>query len=616
MIRIDKYEIDDSRSRNKNQFKTKCPKCIELGKTHSSDTCLSVNMNKKVVNCHKCGWHGYFGIKSESKPKKEYRLPETRNLTQLSQNNLNFFLERGITQETVARNQIKNGKGDWFAFVYYEGEVMVNMKYRKGREKQFMQAGEAKPTMYKYNDIVGQNEIIICEGEFDALSWEEAGFKNATSVNQGAPNANDSNVDAKLDCVYNCFDIFEQAEWIYLCVDTDANGQRLQKELIKIFTSEKIKLIDCGIYERHDGSKCKDANDVLLLSDGRAKLRYLYETAKEIKQDGIFECVDFENEILDAYNNGQPRGLTTHIDEIDPFYTHRVGEVTVWSGYNNEGKSLFLKYLLTLKSHFCGWRHAIYSPEEMPLSEWYTDLIEMYIGKSADKYKQQYGNYMTEMQLKEGIKFVQKHFYAVYPPEDQTIDEILKRFSYLVRKQNINTVVLDPYNQIQHMMASGEREDLYISRFMAKLKRFAVDHEVAVHLVAHQVTPKFTAKENYPEPNLYSIKGGGTFADKADNIIAIWRENRNTDQSDTSVTFISQKIKKQKLTGIPGRTTIDFNRNKNRYEVNGRSPLDDKVEPEQQLLSIQPNLSHDDIEKGFYGNIEARIINDDSDCPF
>ena len=240
----------------------------------------------------------------------------------------------------------------------------------------------------------------------------------------------------------------------------------------------------------------------------------------------------------------------------------------------------------------------------------------MYIGKSADKYKQQYGNYMTEMQLKEGIKFVQKHFYAVYPPEDQTIDEILKRFSYLVRKQNINTVVLDPYNQIQHMMASGEREDLYISRFMAKLKRFAVDHEVAVHLVAHQVTPKFTAKENYPEPNLYSIKGGGTFADKADNIIAIWRENRNTDQSDTSVTFISQKIKKQKLTGIPGRTTIDFNRNKNRYEVNGRSPLDDKVEPEQQLLSIQPNLSHDDIEKGFYGNIEARIINDDSDCPF
>jgi hypothetical protein len=141
-------------------------------------------MNKKVVNCHKCGWHGYFGIKSESKPQKEYKLPETKNLTELSQDNLNFFLERGITQNTVIRNQIKNGLSGWFAFTYYEGEVIVNMKYRKGREKKFMQAGEAKPTMYKYNDINGQNEIIICEGEFDALSWEEAGFKNAIIAKQ------------------------------------------------------------------------------------------------------------------------------------------------------------------------------------------------------------------------------------------------------------------------------------------------------------------------------------------------------------------------------------------------------------------------------------------------
>ena len=97
MIKIDKYEIDDSRSRNKNQFKTRCPKCAELGKTHTSDTCLSVNMNKKVVNCHKCGWHGYFGIKSESKPKKEYRLPQSNFL---GHSGLRIWFGRALVLDT------------------------------------------------------------------------------------------------------------------------------------------------------------------------------------------------------------------------------------------------------------------------------------------------------------------------------------------------------------------------------------------------------------------------------------------------------------------------------------------------------------------------------------
>ena len=258
-----------------------------------------------------------------------------------------------------------------------------------------------------------------------------------------------------------------------------------------------------------------------------------------------------------------------------------MGEVTIWSGYNNEGKSLFLKQLLLLKSKFEGWKHAIYSPEEMPFSEWYTDVIESYVGLSADPTQKYYNNYMNEMQLQDGIRFMNEHFFMVYPEEEQSIDEILKRFSYLIRKKNLKTVTLDPYNQIQHKMMSGEREDLYISRFMSKLKKFAVQHEVEVHLVAHQVTPKFEVGKNYPEPNIYLIKGGGTFADKADNVCAVWRENRNTDIRDTAVKFISQKIKKQKLTGIPGSVSLTYDRHANRYLINGESPLNAVIESQQ-----------------------------------
>lgn len=611
MIQVEGYSIDDSKSRGRSQFKTKCPKCRELGKKHLGDD-LSVNVNLKTFHCHKCSWSGYFGERNEKEQYKEYKLPPTNKLTQLNKEHLNIFLKRRITEDTIIRNKIQSAQGDWYAFVYYEGETIVNMKYRSGKEKRFMQAPEAKPTMYKYNDIANSDKIIICEGEFDALSWEEAGYRFATSVNQGAPQPNDTNVENKLACIYNCFDVFESAETIYLSVDNDPAGQRLQKELIKMFTPEKIKIIDFSdLYA--GGVQMKDANDVLC-NFGREKLKDCFKNAKEIPVDGIYNCSDFEFEIMRDWSEGQPAGTTTYFPDLDNRWKHRIGEVNIWTGYNNEGKSLFLKQLLLLKSKNDGWKHALFSPEEMPFNEWYTDVIESYIGKSADKLQDRYNNYMSEMQIKEGIKFMNEHFFMVYPEKDQTIDEILKRFSYLVRKQRIQTVTLDPYNQIQHMIERGEREDLYISRFMSKLKAFAVKHEVCLHLVAHQVTPQFVPNKNYPEPNIYTIKGGGTFSDKADNVLIVWRENRNTDISDTSVKFISKKIKKQKLTGIPGEVIFNYERKSNRYFLNGSSPLADRIET-QTRINMKPN-------EDFYSNENKMDNNDpfgqtnDLECPY
>ena len=505
MINICGYNVDDSKSHGKIQFKTTCPVCPERGKEHTKDTCLSVNLDHKVAHCHKCGWDAYFGEPRLVYDNVTYKLPANLNLTDLRLEHLQYFSGRGIHQETVIRNGIKSRNKDWYSFIYKEGNTIVNAKSRNITEKRFYQEKEAKQTMYKYNDIVCRDTIIVCEGEFDALSWEEAGYQYATSVSEGAPNINDKNIEKKLACVYNCFEIFENATTIYLSVDNDENGKRLQNELIRIFTADKCKIISFAGLIKGNGEPCKDANDVLL-AYGKEKLIECYNAAEDVKADGIFDCNDFKQQILDDYKNGQPKGTTTYFPELDKCWTHRMGEVTIWSGYNNEGKSLFLKQLLLIKAKYEGWKFACFVPEDMPFSEWYTDIIESYIGLSADKTQSTYGNFMTEMQLQEGIKFVQEHFYAVYPKEKQGLDEILECFSYLVRKKNIKCCVIDPYNQIQHQMQNGEREDLYISRFMSVLKRFAVEHNVAVHLVAHQTTPKFEVGKDYPNQTFTRLK--------------------------------------------------------------------------------------------------------------
>jgi twinkle protein len=544
--------------------KQKCPVCAQVGKQNVKDTPLSVNLQRQLFKCHKCSWSGGWGEfkKPDYVTEKTYVVPDIGNQTELSDKHLQGFSKRMITQEVLIRNKVKSStiNKDWFSFTYYNGEEPVKVKGKtlpdKEGKKKLMQSKDSKPWIYKYNDLVDQKEVMVCEGEEEALIWEVAGFKAACSVDMGAPNVNDENADGKLQCITNCFDVFEDSEVIYLAVDEDPNGKRLEKELIRRFGAEKCKIVDF--------SPCKDANEYAL-KFGTAKLIDQKNNAKDVQVEGVFTADQFYDAIISNYRNGQPRGTTTYFPQIDNCWTWRLGEVNVWTGYNNEGKSMLLKQLQICKSIGEGWKHAIFSPEEWPLDEWYTDLMESYIGKSMDSTQQKYYNYANIEEVKDSHVFTNKHFYNIYPDEDHSIDEILKLFSYTVRKYDIKTVTLDPYNQVHHRMQPGEREDLYISRFMSKLKRFAIEHMISFNLVAHQATPPVQEGQNYPEPNLFRIKGGGTFADKADNVLAVWRENRNTNKSCKLVKFISQKIKKQKLTGEPGAAQVKFDRAKNMY---------------------------------------------------
>ncbi len=122
---------------------------------------------------------------------------------------------------------------------------------------------------------------------------------------------------------------------------------------------------------------------------------------------------------------------------------------------------------------------------------------------------------------------------------------------------------------------------------MAKLKHFAIINDVAVHLVAHQVTPMYIAGQDYPQPNAYKIKGGGTFADKADNVCYIWRKYRCTDPRNPCVIFGADKIKKQRLVGKLGQKEFFYDYLLNRYYLNNKNPFDN-IKMKQSNVFEQP----------------------------
>lgn len=553
--------------RSSGKLKVKCPSCTphERKPENINNKDMAVDYDNGKAFCHNCGAVSF----KEQKEMKHYELPTKSNITKVSQSAVDFFESRGISQSVLVDNKISMQNGD-IMFPYLQNGKLINYKTRGVNDKKFRQASNAKPIMFNYDRCINQPIIIVTEGEIDAMSFNEVGYSYTTSPNQGAPNVNDKNVDSKLECLTNCYELFEKAETIYIAVDNDPNGKRLEKELIRRIGVEKCKIIDFSPY--------KDANEVLV-SLGRQELIKRYENASDARLEGTYDVTDFKKEILNQYHNGLNKGETTHIEELDSIWKWRVGEVNLWTGYQNEGKSTFLKYVSIVKSVFDGDKFAFFDPESIPIADFYNDLIEMYVGKTMDLDQPNYR--MTEDELNNAVEFLSNRFFFVYPEKDLKLDTIFTRFEFLVRKYGVKHVIFDPYNTIEHLAQPNQREDLYISQFMSRLKRFAVDNQISVHLVAHQNTPRIDKTTNdYFKVDGNNVKGGGTFADKCDNLISIQIPYRLTDRTLPNVNVKSHKIKKQKLVARPGEIECYFDWKSSRYNfgANRVNPLMNHLE--------------------------------------
>lgn len=567
-------EFKGSQENRNTNTKVKCPACAELGKSNINDLSVSVIPSEGKGHCFKCGT--VFLIDKEEKVEKINRrsnfVPvKIINGTALSNAGLLLFRNRRISQETVKRFKIAESSGN-IAFPFFKDGNVVNIKYRGIKEKKFSQSTGGSHIVFNYDaalaSVVAQGSVIITEGEFDCMSFDEAGFRAVVSLDGGAPNVNDRNISGKFECIDNAMDLFDKAKLIYIATDNDENGKIAEKELVRRFGQEKVRLIDFGKY--------KDGNEMLMYSNVEG-LQYAYKVAKEIKVSGIFQLTDCYNEVMDMITNGLTKGSTTYMPSIDQAWKWRAGEVNLFTGYNNDGKSTLLRYLEMLKAVFDGWKMALFVPEDMPLAEFMESMIHMYCGKPTDPEMSD-SMRATPEQILEAVQFVNDHFFVVYPEDGFTLDTLFEKFRYLIKRHGVRVIDIDPYNMVAHDYGKSMREDLYISEFLSKCKRFALQNGVAFNIVAHQVKPaNLLSDGNFPSPTRYNIKGGGIFGDKVDNVLGVWRPRRITDRKDRTVTFISEKIKKSKLVGEIGlEVDIEYDYYSNRYfdaKLGMKSPL-------------------------------------------
>lgn len=587
-------DLDIKLSRHSGSEKTKCPKCTD-GRKNKNDKPLSVNITTGEFNCHHCGWKGNVRSLDRKREVKVYEKPpqDVLKSIQIKEKAVEWFKGRGISQATLDKFMIfcrdewmpqTNQKESCICFPYFRDGEIVNIKYRDGH-KNFKLVKNAELIFYNLSSIGDKKYCIITEGEIDCMSVYEAGYAHNQEVSEDAELTNDkyskwaivsvpngtSGGNQKMEYLDNCSDWFIGLHEIIVATDNDKAGLELRDELIRRLGVERCKTISYPLEEvvpLKDGGKrrCKDLNEVLQYLGVPVVINCI-ENAEFIPVDGVYYLDDIFQSMIDNFRKGIQLAPTTRFGEMDNYFRWKKGEINLCTGYGNHGKSFFMLQLMLTKSIYDDWKWAVFSPENYPANDFYDDIIEMYVGKWLKD--------MSEQEYIDACLFIDEHIYYVYPEDSHDIHSINERFRHLVLKKGVDGVMIDPFNQLDHLQKSYQREDQYLSEVFKDIKRFALLNHISYNIIAHPKNPTYQQDKSLPIVDMYDIAGGASWGNKMDNILSYYRPNFHINKNSPEVQVYVQKLKRKRTGGQLGCFDLNLVWAKKRYaNSNQEMPCD------------------------------------------
>jgi len=543
MERYSDWGIDIPQSKISGQISTICPKCSKERKKKNVK-CLGVNLDLQVWRCNHCGWSGKL---RQNFQKKVYQKPKYENKTNLSDNLVSWFKTRNLAQNTLLEARISEGgmfiptkgrKCNTCQFLYFRENELVNIKYRTA-DKHFVFYKDAELIFYNLNSIKDTDECYIVEGEIDALSLIECGFKNVVSVPNGA-NLNKNN----LEYIDNCIEYFINKKRIHIAVDNDIAGRKLREDLSLRFGKDVCDYIEFGDY--------KDANDVLV-NEGKGKLMDYLIDFKQFPIEGAFTISDISNDINDLYDFGLDKGVSLEIPEFDLNIVK--GYITTITGIPSHGKSEWVDYMCIRARQLNDWNGAFYSPENKPTQLHFAKMARKIIGKHWDG-----GNRMTKDEVQMVKDYLDKKMFFIKPEKDFTLKSILQTTRELQQRYGIDYFVIDAWNKLEHK----ESDTAYIGRSLDELGMFCELNQIHCFLVAHPAKMPKDKDGKFEIPTMYSISGSANFFNKTDNGISVYR-----DKEKGITTIYRQKVKFDHW-GSEGHSDYYYHFDSKRYYALGK----------------------------------------------
>jgi twinkle protein len=442
---------------------------------------------------------------------------ETRKIPQST------AIELGWTEEKYYQPQLKKEVVN-LCFNFFEGENVVNKKYRSGGKK-FTQSTGTKSIFYNINSVIGQDEAYIVEGEIDAASLHSVGVKNVISVPNGA---NDNDEYWKQSEPY-----LKNIKRFVIAVDKDVKGNELKEKI-----AQRLGRYRCEFIEWEG----KDANEDLI----SGVLEKTVLQRKRFPVSGTFTVSDLMPDILNLYDNGLPSTYTPKakvFGNMNDVYSTMRGQLNVGTGIPSHGKSNFTDwYVLNLVNDY-KMKASWFSPEHSPMSLYQTNIMEKVIGKN---FWGTVGGYeverITKQEIEDYHKWANEKIYLTdaVSGEFPTWDWLLEKFKEQMYSFGIDIFVIDAFNKV--LLPNGNRLE-EISKVLTKLTHFAQSNNVIVFLIAHPTKMRKDDAGIYGVPTLYDVSGSADFRNMTHNGYTIYRYFQDDNGQENETEFINMKTK-------------------------------------------------------------------------
>ena len=509
-----------------------CPFC-NGGRSHDQYT-FGMNAESGAYNCKRgsCDEKGSFrqllkhlGEETENfelqKPKEKSFTPPKVETKALGEKAIGYLEKRGFSRATWEYWNLKEYRGA-IVFPYYQDGNLVLVKYRKpekytGQGQKAWREKGGKAVFWGMDKCDPSKMLIITEGEFDTMALTEAGVENVVSVPSGAED---------LTCVENCWEWLQRFSAIYIWPDNDQPGQEMCRKLVSKLGAHRCYVVQC---------EHKDAN-VALVKEGKEKIWEYLETAKEVPISGLLRLAEVK--AFELKDIGRVRSSINGINKIVGGYME--GMLSVWTGINSSGKSTLLGQEL-VDAIDQGYRVCAYSGEmPAPIFRYWIDLQiagPHNLSAEYDEYRQE-DVMRVKRECVEPIRNWYYNSFFIYDSMGGVSDEnLFKVFEYSYMRYGCKVFLVD---NLMLMVIGDSDKDFYRkqSDFVKKLKHFAEQYSVHVHLVAH---PRKTGGRL----EKMDVMGSGDITNIADNVFSVHRvpeDEREKEECDAFIDIFKNRF--------------------------------------------------------------------------
>lgn len=437
-------------------------------------------------------------------------------------------LDEGLLSAMGVRRVDHPELGPAAAFPYrHDGQEYAAKFYTI--DKRFRSSKGVRRGLYNADDLGRLHDlpVVICASELDALSVMQTGWKRAVSLPNGWT-ARGNTTEALIEAEEK----LRASPFVVVAAAAHEPGESLSRAVANLLKGHDV---------RHASwpQGCKGANDVLM-RHGEDELTRCLQTARSIDPAG-----GFITGFSDLPPMSERRVLRPDLYPFNKVVAFELGALSVFTGIPGSGKSTFLTWVA----------HRIALAEDIRVGMFafetpaHTLRNQLSITRTGTNFVD-----LTEDGRKDLLATLDYHFRLVHRTFDDgsahRLGWLEEMIETLAIRDGCKLIVIDPWNELEHLPAPGETMTSYINWATQRLRQIAERLEVHVALVAH---PKKMAEGNRA-PNGYDIADSAAFFNKPS--LGVTVHQRQSQNGEESVELSVWKVRDVQLYGF-GKHAVD-----------------------------------------------------------